>query len=116
SQSPLAQSVDRLGPNVSARVAFTLSEAVAAQPVLSSAPAALSFSLAAQSGFTWVFIATVDGGLPPAAQGLQAVSVAATDIAGNSRTQVIDFGDAGVVVDTEPPAPPATSTPGAIVY
>jgi hypothetical protein len=97
-----------------AAVELTVSEIVRDTPApsLTSAPS-VAWSLTKQSGTTFIFAHTFTAG--EAADGLLALTFHATDIAGNVGDDPVTLAS-GVIVDQTPPAPPPTSTPGAVVY
>lgn len=97
-------------------VAFTVDEALAADPVVvaSGAGTALALAKLGEAGQSYIYDAALIDTHP--AQGSYAVSVTLTDVAGNVATRSLALPGDGLVVDTVPPPAPLTSIANAVVY
>lgn len=105
--------VGALGADGLARLQFSLDEAVAPFPVVTTEGAdPLAFLKEASSAMTFVYA----GALGPGSHvgGARVLTVTATDDVGNSATTRLT--SLPLTVDVEPPAAPDTATAGRVVY
>jgi Galactose oxidase, central domain len=104
------------GSGTTIHVAFTVDEALASDPAVTGAGpgTSLVFSKLGAAGESFVFEYVLAD--PSPGQGTYAVDVTLTDVAGNVAIRTLSLPGAGLVVDTVPPAAPATGTANAVVY
>lgn len=104
------------GSGATIQVAFTVDEVLSLDPVVvgSGPGTALAFSKISAAGESYLYEVVLSD--PSPGQGPYAVEATLTDVAGNAATRTLALPGNGLVVDTVPPAAPATTAPSIVVY
>ena len=104
------------GSGATIQVAFTVDEVLSLDPVVvgSGPGTSLAFSKVSAAGESYLYEYVLSD--PSPGQGPYALEATLTDVAGNAATRTLALPGNGLVVDTVPPAAPATTTPSVVVY